>query len=338
MYYKHLVSSTMLFRPSFTRTLCWRPRSFSSVKSATSTRKAFDEQLKDRQKHWALGIKDGTYYDYLREESVRRLVDRLEDITRDFPNALELGSYRGSLLKEISSNEGIRGKGGIGGIEHLTQCDSIDCTSDELYTSISPAVQSKRMVCDFEQLPFEPHSFDIVLSAMSLHWVNDLPSTLVQIKSVLKPDGAFIGSMLGGDTLKELKHCFYLADQERRGGLSPHTSPFARASDMAGLMQGAGFSLPTVDVDTIEISYPDAFTLMEHLALMGEGAASLNREFHVGKDTFLAVAALYQELYGLEDGSVSATFEIISFIGWSPHGSQQQPCKRGSATSSMKTI
>ena len=52
----------------------------------------------------------------------------------------------------------------------------------------------------------------------------------------------------------QFRYCFYLADQERRGGISPHTSPYARASDIAGLMQGAGYSLPTVDIDTIEIS------------------------------------------------------------------------------------
>ena len=177
-------------------------RAFSSK---TNTRTVFDPQLKERQRQWALSVKEGTYYDYLREETVRRLVDRLDDITRDFPVALELGSYRGYMLSTISSAEGRNGVGGIGGVQHLTQCDSIPCLSEELYSSQNHDIQSKRMVCDFENLPFEEHTFDVVLSAMSLHWVNDLPSTLIQVKRALKPDGAFIASMLGGNTLQELK-------------------------------------------------------------------------------------------------------------------------------------
>ena len=89
---------------------------------------------------------------------------------------------------------------------------------------------------------------------------------------------------------------------------------------MAGLMQGAGFTLPTVDVDTVQIAYPDAFTLMEHICMMGEGNAVLGKGVSVGKDTFLSMASIYQQLYGLEDGSIKATFEFISVIGWSPHG------------------
>eukprot|EP01035_Chromulina_nebulosa_P018424 gene18424-24128_t len=173
---------------------------------------------------------------------------------------------------------------------------------------------------------------------MSLHWVNDLPSTLNQIKNILKPDGAFIGSLLGGETLAELRHCFYLAEQERRGGIGPHASPFTQASDIAGLLQGAGFALPTIDIDTITIGYPNAFVLMEHIQKMGEGNASWNRQFHVGKETFLSMAALYQELYGNEDGTIPATFQVISMIGWGPDESQMKPCARGSATKSLKEL
>ena len=55
--------------------------------------------------------------------------------------------------------------------------------------------------------------------------------------------------------LKELRYCFYLAEQERRGGLSSHASPLALPSDIAALVQEAGFALPTVDVDKIKVLY-----------------------------------------------------------------------------------
>ncbi len=218
----------------------------------------FDRDLKMRQRQFSYDLPGGEYYDYIRSEAAERLLDRLDDITRNFPLALEIGGYRNHVLNGIQAKENFRGSGGgLGGIENLVICDHI---SRENQSSLlvdkerqSSPVQSHSVLCDEEYLPFKEKTFDLVLSNLTLHWVNDLPSTFKQIKEVLKPDGAFIGNMFVGDTLRELRHCFYLAEQERRGGFSPHTSPLAKASDVAYLMQNAGFSLPAVDVDTITV-------------------------------------------------------------------------------------
>jgi NADH dehydrogenase [ubiquinone] 1 alpha subcomplex assembly factor 5 len=345
------------------------PRCFKQIKSLFSSQiDVFDRPLKVRQREWSYGAKDADYYDYLRVESAARLVDRIEDISRSFPLALELGCHRGHMYDLIRSNTGLNGTGGIGGIETLIQCDTsrsavrdavlrsrsspstgLDSCASAAGGTTSAAdadtgavtespVKSHALLADEEFLPFKGGQFDIVLSNLNLHWVNDLPSTLRQIMNCLKPDGVFLGSMLGGNTLQELRYCLYLAEQERRGGVSPHTSPFALASDVAMLMQEAGFSLPTIDIDTVQVSYPDAFVLMDHIVRMGEGTAALNRHYNVGKDTFLSAASLYQSMYGLEDGSVKATYQIIYVIGWRPDASQPKACKRGSATKSMKDI
>jgi NADH dehydrogenase [ubiquinone] 1 alpha subcomplex assembly factor 5 len=254
----------------------------------------FDRQLKRRQRAYCLNqLKDADYYDYLREESARQLIDRLDDITRSFPKALELGSYRGSIYNLVNSRSSLQGEGGVGGIQHLVQCDF------SLPQQLPPQqedslVKTDYMQVDDEFLPFKEDSFDLVLSSMHLHWINDLNSTLQQIRRCLKPDGAFIASFLGGDTLQELRHCLYMAENERKGGLSPHCSPLLRPSDLAALMQSNDFAMPTVDIEKVQIAYPDAFSLMEHLWRMGEGHATLNRAGTVGKDTFLAAAALYQ--------------------------------------------
>lgn len=333
----------------------WR-HNYSSLETRSllsSQIEVFDRSLKVRQREWSYTARESKYYDYLRAESAARLMDRIEDISRSFPLALELGCHRGHLCELIKANVGLNGTGGIGGIETLVQCDSsptaIKCAVSKSNNpavsvpntpedAVKPLVTTHALLADEEFLPFKEGQFDIVLSNLNLHWINDLPSTMQQILKSLKPDGAFLGSMLGGNTLQELRYCFYLAEQERRGGISPHTSPFALASDVAALMQSAGFNIPTIDVDNVEVSYPNAFVLMEHLVRMGEGSASLNRQYSVGSDTFLSVAALYQKLYGLEDGSVKATFQIIYMIGWRPDESQPKPCKRGSATKSMKDI
>jgi SAM-dependent methyltransferase len=216
----------------------------------------FDRPLKKRLREWSFNVVDSSYYDYLRKESADRLIDRLEDISRSFPVALELGCHRGHIFDIIDGAEGLSGTGGVGGVEKLIQCDTSPAAAflASKKTGDLGLVKPYGLICDEEFIPFKPKTFDAVLSNMYLHWINDLPSTLRQVRDVLKPDGVFLASMLGGDTLKELRYCLYLAEQERRGGFSPHTSPFAQASDIASLMQAAQFALPTVDVDTITVS------------------------------------------------------------------------------------
>ena len=144
-------------------------------------------------------------------------------------------------------------------------------------------------------------------------------------------------SMIGGTTLPELRVAMVLAELEREGGVGAHVGPFVELSDVGSLLQGAGFSLPTIDVDTVRISFPNAFVLMEHLQRMGEGNASLRRRSHTGKDVFLAAACIYDEMFPVadedaEEGSVEASAQVIFAIGWSPHSSQQKPLQRGSAS------
>lgn len=207
----------------------------------------FDRQLKRRQRSVTELCSDNVNYNYLKEESCRRLVDRIEDITKQFPTTLEIGSSS-RMIHEMIGSEPLSG---VGGIRKFVRCEMTH--QNQRSSKVISAVDSFHIQCDEEYLPFGKESFDLVLSSMSLHWVNDIPSVLKQVHEILKPDGAFIACMLGGSTLQELKHCFYLAEMERRGGISPHVSPYILPSDVAGLLQSHNFSLPTVDVDTIKV-------------------------------------------------------------------------------------
>ena len=190
-----------------------------------------------------------------------------------------------------------------------------------------------------ERLPFAPASFDLVLSSLSLHWANDLPGVLAQINGLLRPDCPFVGAMLGGDTLFELRTSLQLAEQERRGGLSPRVSPLADVRDVGGLLQRAGFRLLTVDVDDIVVDYPSTFALMEDLQAMGESNAVLGREMGaIGRDVLLANDAIYRALHGNDDGSIPATFRIIYMIGWHESADQAKPLARGSGEVNLKDI
>ena len=145
-------------------------------------------------------------------------------------------------------------------------------------------------------------------------------------------------SMIGGSTLPELRVSLVLAEMERAGGVSPHVGPFVELSDVGGLLSGAGFSLPTIDIDTVKIAYPNAMVLMEHLQRMGENNASLNRRGQTSMETFLAASCIYDEMFrletdeGIEEDNIEASVQVIYAIGWSPHESQQKPSRRGSAT------
>jgi len=226
-------------------------------------------------------------------------------------------------------------------IDELVAADSSESLlyrdADEPYTSNMKL--TRHVLSDEESIPFKPQSFDMVLSSLSMHWINDLPGVLAQINNVLKPDCPFIGAMLGGDTLFELRTSLQLAEQERRGGISPHVSPLADVRDVGGLLQRAGFKMLTVDVEDIIVDYPDTFALMQDLQAMGESSAVLGREMGaIRRDVLLANEAIYRELHGNEDGTIPATFRIIHMIGWRESPDQAKPLPRGSADINLKDI
>lgn len=232
-----------------------------------------------------------------------------------------------------------------------------------------------RVQADEEAIPFRDDTFDIVVSNLSMHWVNDLPGCLTQvrvvtaallrtssvsavamqgqpssliatclspryaqIKNCLVPDGVFIGAMFGGDTLFELRCSLQLAEIERKGGFAPRISPFADVRDCGSLLQRAGFTLLTVDVDDITVNYPSPYELVQDLRGMGEINASVKRNHTLSPETFAAAAAVYQDMYGNEDGTIPATFQVIYLLGWKPDPTQAKPAARGSATHSIADL
>ncbi len=180
-------------------------------------------------------------------------------------------------------------------------------------------------------LDLPDQSQDLVVSLMSLHWANDLPGALAQIRRALKPDGLFIGTLLGAGTLKELRAVLTEAELEARGGAQARVSPFADGFDGAALLQRAGFALPVADVDRLTVRYPDLFALVRDLRAMGETNVLAGRGRPLTRGIVTRAAALYADRFGEAGGRIPATFEIVHLAGWAPHESQQKPLPRGSA-------
>jgi NADH dehydrogenase [ubiquinone] 1 alpha subcomplex assembly factor 5 len=250
---------------------------------------------------------------FLKERVAQDLANRLKLIRRSFQVCVDLGGHTGhlgTLLKEIP----------------------LIITTDLSETMVSQASTPLKVVLDDEALPFAKNSLDLIVSALSLHWVNDFPGLLAQSFHCLKPDGLFLVALLGGDTLIELRDCLSSAELELRGGIPPRLSPMISLKDAGALLQRTGFALPVVDCERIQVSYPHPLALLHELRKMGETNALFNRPSAPLSRTLLAdTFRLYQKRYGLPDGRITASFDLITLTAWKPHPSQQTPLKRGSA-------
>jgi len=242
---------------------------------------------------------------FLLDRIAEDMAERLGAVTRDFADAADLWTPgQGLRLPEVRITSLIR---------------------------IAPAESPE------ERVPIAPQSLDLVLSALALQFVNDLPGVLAQISRCLRPDGLLLAAMIGGDTLTELRQSFAAAEAECEGGVSPRVAPFADLRDVGGLLQRVGLALPVADVDRIVVRYANAFALMQDLRRMGAGNVLIERRrTPTRRTTLLRMAEIYGERFADSDGRIRATFDVIWLSGWAPHDSQPKPLKPGSATASLE--
>ena len=240
--------------------------------------------------------------DFLHAEVADRLIDRLDDVSREFHWVLDLGTHHGALCRALARRPGV-----------------------EVVVAADPSIgflsrlDSMRIVADPELVPLRDGSFDLVISALALHWVGDLPGTLVQLRRVLRTGGLFLSAMLGGSTLVELRTIMLEAELIEEGGVSPRVSPAADLADIASLLLRTGFAMPVADAEKITVTYPDPIALMRDLRGMGEtNSLAARRRQPLRRATLARAAALYIERFGVADGRVPATFEILFLTGWAP--------------------
>lgn len=247
--------------------------------------------------------------DFLHHRAAENAVLSLEATLREFPVAVDLSAHPGPFAQALAGSDAA---GRVGSPRAVG--DRAD--------RAGPGAKS---------LDIEPGSADLIVSLMTLHWANDLPGALSQIRRTLKPDGLFLGTLLGAGTLKELRGVLTEAELAERGGAQARVSPFADGFDGAGLLQRAGFALPVADVDRLTVRYPDLFALIRDLRAMGETNVLAGAVRPLTRPIIARAAALYSERYGEADGRIPATFEIVNLAGWAPHESQPKPLPRGSA-------
>ncbi len=268
----------------------------------------FDRQVLRARRKRAAALGPSTF---LLERVAEDFTDRLAAVLRRFERAVDLGTPGDAMRRVLAAS------GKVGSI---------------IAVDTSARGGGQAVAADEEALPFADGSLDLVVSALALHLVNDLPGTLIQIRRALRPDGLLLAALLGGDTLTELRQSFTQAEAEIEGGASPRVAPFADLRDLGGLLQRAGFALPVTDVDRVVVRYASPLALMHDLRRMGAtGILADRRRQPLRRATLTRMAEIYSERFADPDRRIRATFEIIWLSGWAPHESQQQPLAPGSA-------
>ena len=252
-----------------------------------------DAQIRRQRARAAARFSD---HDFLFQEGATHLAERVQDVARPFRRIVHLGARDPYVRQQI----------------HLVP--------DALWISAANdvgVVSASDIALREDMIPLADGSMDLVLSNLSLHWVNDLPGALVQIRRVLQPDGLFLASLFGGETLFELRQCLMEAELAVTGGVSPRLSPTLDLPTASSLMQRAGFTLPVVDHERFTLIYPDMLALMKDVRGMGEGNAHQHRLRHTTRRAVFAEAArLYQQRYAHPDGGVIASFDMLFLHGW----------------------
>ncbi len=260
--------------------------------------------------------------DFLLARVADDFAERLSVTRRQFPIAVNLGAYHGLV------GDRLRGQAGI---ELMVQCEAA--------VGLLAQASGLRVQADEEALPFRNESLDLVVSGLSLHLANDLPGALIQIRRALKPDGLFLGALLGGETLTELRQSLLQAEEEVEGGASPRVAPFADVRDLGSLLQRAQFALPVSDAEIVRVTYAHPLALMRELRAMGAANTLLSRRrTPLRRATLARACEIYAQRFGLPNGRIPATFEIMTMTGWAPHESQQKPLAPGSAKVSLADV
>jgi SAM-dependent methyltransferase len=291
-----------------------KDRNTTGIVTALAPPRLFDRKLHLQRRRRAAAA--GDWPDFLLRRASEDIADRLQAVERPFSRILNIGAHDGTLSQAVA--QALPGPALIVNME---------ASAPLLARCAAPKVQA-----DEELLPFRDGAFDLIVSALSLQFVNDLPGALVQIRRALKPDGLFLGAVLGGATLQELREAFMQAEMECDGGVSPRVAPMADIRDFGALLQRAGFALPVADADPVTATYASPLALMQDLRAMG-AANSLaeRRKSPLRRATLQRAVEIYTDRFPAPGGRVKASFEILHIAGWSPHESQQQPLKPGSA-------
>ncbi len=232
---------------------------------------------------------------FLFKDSFVDVLDRVSFLQKEYNSVLNLGSKTFDLSHANFKN----------------------LVSADLSMKMLQKFTGMRVQLDEEFLPFKDNSFDLVMSVLNLHWVNDLLGALIQIRRSLKPGGLFVASFIGGSSLSEVKRVFVEIESKLGINVNFHVPPMIATKSLAELMQKARFKDVVVDKTLKKVNYQDPLKILKDLQAMGEsncmGGGNIR---YLRKDVLNAFSGEYRKLFGMKDSSVDSSFEIITCVGY----------------------
>ncbi len=275
-------------------------------------REIFDRRLLRRKQRRRAGKTEAPGGGLL-DHAAGEIGGRLAMVRRDFPLALDL-SWAGARIPDENGKIGRRVQGGPGQAAGGGVC----------------------LEADEEALPFRAGSFALITSALTLHWVNDLPGALGEIRRALAPDGLFVGALFAAGTLAELRACLIEAESGLTGGASPRIAPFAELAELGRALQQAGFAMPVADLDRLCLRYDDLRALLGDLDALGPGnILRARRGGFLRRDVLAQAGEIYRRRFADADGRLPARFNVAYVTGWGPGPGQPRPLAPGSARGSL---
>ena len=182
----------------------------------------------------------------------------------------------------------------------------------------------ERVCADALRLPLADGSVDIVFSSLMLQWCQPLDTALAECRRVLKPDGFFAFSTFGPDTLHELRGAWACADGYN------HVNHFVDVHEVGDALVRAGLMEPVLDVDRLEVTYPDTLSLMRDLKAIGAHNVTAGRpRALVGRARLKRMQDAYEAFR--RDDRLPATYEVIYGASWGAAGRRAASAIAGEA-------
>lgn len=236
---------------------------------------------------------------FLSDYAAKLLIEKLEQTSLTFSNILYLGAKSSVLTKFLRKK--------------YPQAKITETSFSENFLNLS--THDHKVICDEELLPFKDKSFDLICSVLNLHNVNDLVGSFIQIRNTLKDRGLFIASLIGGDSLTELRLACLKADAIL-GSASAKVAPMLEIKTAAQLLQRAGYQMIITDSDQVKLNYKNMDQLLLDIKNMGEGNILQKKTNRLISRKRLALIKEHYINTKAQNGNISANYDLINLTAF----------------------
>tara|TARA_B110000967_G_scaffold209584_1_gene266464 strand:- start:3830 stop:4615 length:786 start_codon:yes stop_codon:yes gene_type:complete len=229
---------------------------------------------------------------FLQNEIAHRLAEKLKVISINPELIVDLGSGTGLLSDKAAE---------IFPSSHLI---CIDFAQQSLITNS----QKFKVCANAYSLPIKSNSVDFIISNLMMQWCPDLKTLFNECFRILKPQGLFLFTTFGPDTLKELKRSWAAVDS------STHVNNFIDMHDIGDQMLQSGFQSPIMEMEKITLTYEKVLDLMHDLKGIGAQNVPNRSKALTGKTKFKKMIEMYESYR--EDGKLPVTYEVVYGHAW----------------------